>query len=294
VDDSPYLGRIRAVFPSLAIASARVNSDGLANDAVIVNDELVFRFPKTGEARELMAYELAALDVARRYVTLPLPEAERAAEDFVRYRFLPGEPLYRSALLRADEAGQEGYAAELALFLRQLHGIPLHELPLHPHFGARGGANERYRERLEEIRAVVYPLLWRDQRDWVEDLFAPVVSGALDLDGFAPAFIHRDLASYHILHDPQGARLAGVIDFGTAGAGDPAVDLGNLINTYGESFVRRMRPHYPLDRETLERARFLAGAIELEWALNGLRSDDRSWFLVHLGRARDVLPFGVA
>jgi hypothetical protein len=53
-----------------------------------------------------------------------------------------------------------------------------------------------------------------------------------------------------------------------------------------------MARHEPLDRATLERARFLAGALELEWTLKGLPEKDLSWLTVHLGRARDVLPFG--
>jgi aminoglycoside 2''-phosphotransferase len=102
--------------------------------------------------------------------------------------------------------------------------------------------------------------------------------------------IHRDLASYHILHDPPSGRLAGVIDFGTAGAGDPASDWACLINTYGESFVRRMHAIYPFDQATLDRARFLAGVLEMEWALIGVQDKDPSMLLVHLGRARDSLP----
>ncbi len=112
----------------------------------------------------------------------------------------------------------------------------------------------------------------------------------MDLDAFTPLLVHRDLASYHILYDAEGGRLAGVIDFGMAGAGDPASDWACLISTYGESFVRRMHTFYPFDQATLDRARFLAGAVELEWALIGVQNKDPSMLLVHLGRARDSLP----
>jgi hypothetical protein len=84
--------------------------------------------------------------------------------------------------------------------------------------------------------------------------------------------------------------LTGVIDYGTASAGDAAADWGCLINTYGEQFVRRMHQVYPIAQATIDRARFLAGALELEWALGGIQSNDLSLLLVHLGRARDSLP----
>jgi aminoglycoside 2''-phosphotransferase len=132
--------------------------------------------------------------------------------------------------------------------------------------------------------------LWADQKAWIYDLYAPVLEGRVDLDIYTPRLIHRDLASYHILHDPQSSRLAGVIDFGTAGLGDPASDWACLINTYGESFVRRMNATYPLEQATLDRARFLAGSLELEWALIGVQDKDPSMLLVHIGRARDSQP----
>ncbi len=78
--------------------------------------------------------------------------------------------------------------------------------------------------------------------------------------------------------------MTGVIDYGTAGVSDPANGWACLINTYGEGFVRRMHQTYPI-LTTIDRARFYAGALELEWALGGVRSQDLSLLLVHLGRA---------
>lgn len=65
-----------------------------------------------------------------------------------------------------------------------------------------------------------------------------------------------------------------------------------MINTYGETFLRRMAKYYPKIGEAIERARFMAGALELEWVLSGVRNSDLSMFVVHIGRARDVMPPG--
>ena len=83
-----------------------------------------------------------------------------------------------------------------------------------------------------------------------------------------------------------------MIDFGTAGLGDSATDLACLINVLGESFLRRMAPWYPTLEEALERARFWAGTLELQWALHAVRANDVSWWVNHLGGARDVRPVG--
>jgi aminoglycoside 2''-phosphotransferase len=287
-----YVARIRADFPTLQIASARLNADGLMNDVVVVNDDLVFRFAKNDHARTLLAYEAQLLPIVGRHVTVPVPQIEHHTAAYMCYRFVPGSPLYRHTLLRADSATQDRLAHELATFLRQLYAIPLSEAPAPPWQATAPPESRRafYERQLDALERDVYPLLWADQKAWIADLFAPVRDGRVDLDAFTPVLIHRDLACYHILYDPQAGRLTGVIDFGTAGCGDPAVDWACLINTYGEQFVRRMHHACPVPQATIDRARFLAGALELEWALGGVQSNDPSLLLVHLGRARDSLP----
>ncbi len=54
-----------------------------------------------------------------------------------------------------------------------------------------------------------------------------------------------------------------------------------------------MAETYPLSAALLDRARFFAGALELEWALAGVRERDVAMLLVHLGRARDAQPIGM-
>jgi aminoglycoside 2''-phosphotransferase len=288
---SAHVDRIRASFPTLTLDSVRYNPDGLANAVVIVNDELVFRFPKDEAARAALVREAKALDLVRRYVLTPVPHFEHQADDFVMYRLIRGEPLYRDGILRQDERVQEQYAEQLALFLRQLHAIPHDEV-----VQALGEPVERepgyWLERYQDAQRHLYPLLWADQRHWIDDLFAPALDGSLDMSHVTPALIHDDLAAYHILHNPAERRIAGVLDFGMAHLGDPAADFALIISTYGESFLKRMSRYDPAIDDALDRARFLAGALELSWAVEGVRTNDLSWLLVHIGRARDALPLG--
>jgi aminoglycoside 2''-phosphotransferase len=79
-----------------------------------------------------------------------------------------------------------------------------------------------------------------------------------------------------------------VIDFGVAGLGDPATDVGSLLQTYGASFVAQLQAAYPEVERLLRRARFYAQAIELEWVLLGLKRGQPFWFTAHLGNARDI------
>jgi aminoglycoside 2''-phosphotransferase len=287
-----HLQRIQARFPDLTISSLYEDRDGLVNDVVIVNDELVFRFPKDAQARQALAREAQILDLVRTHVEMPVPHFEHREDDLVVYRLISGDPLERDDILIQDEATQERLAGQLATFLRQLHAIPAQAVapgPVAPLDPAQ--RRERYRHRLDEIERELFPLLMNSAKQWVRRLFAPVLDGRVGLE-YTPVLIHDDLASYHIRYDRAARRISGVIDFGTARLGDPAADFALLINAYGESFLRRMSRSYPAITESLDRARFMAGAIELEWALNGLRSNDLSWLLCHIGRARDVLPIG--
>jgi aminoglycoside 2''-phosphotransferase len=121
--------------------------------------------------------------------------------------------------------------------------------------------------------------------------FEPVLADE-DWLAYPPAFIHGDMSAYHILYDPAARQINAVIDFGVAGVGDPANDIALMINCFGEVFLRRMARYYPEIGSLIERARFMAGVLELEWVLSGLRTKDLSMFTVHLGRARDMMPLG--
>jgi aminoglycoside 2''-phosphotransferase len=98
--------------------------------------------------------------------------------------------------------------------------------------------------------------------------------------------IHGDIAPYHLLVDPQTNQLSGVIDFGVAGLGDAATDIGLLLYNFGETLVREIGETYSLDADLMRRSRFRARAIELEWALGGLLHDDKSLLVAHIGSAR--------
>jgi aminoglycoside 2''-phosphotransferase len=133
----------------------------------------------------------------------------------------------------------------------------------------------------------VYPLLLPHQIEWVERLFEPALNLPEFFD-FEPALIHGDLAPYHILFSPKKLCLNAVIDFGVAGMGDPATDIGSLINSYGESLIQKIESDYAELPKFLPRARFYAQAIELQWVLLGVESGEQYWFTAHLGGARDI------
>jgi aminoglycoside 2''-phosphotransferase len=165
---------------------------------VIVDGNLVCRFPRTEWAKNILAHEARVLDVARCRVGLPLSHFEHLEEDFASYSRIEGEPLSRETLLQIGEPLQKRIVEQLGTFLQRLHGVPkdaLDEAEV-SHSGAIR-TREDWLAFYEQLEGVLFPHLWRHQREWVSEHFAPVLEGELDLR-LEPALIHGELATYHL------------------------------------------------------------------------------------------------
>jgi aminoglycoside 2''-phosphotransferase len=297
-DTAVYQQEIARAEPELALETVETNNEGLVNNVLIINGRRVFRFPKHDWAIDHLRHEANCLALARKHLEMTLPhwsvyESEQLRHPFAAYDWIPGEALTRHTLLRLPLADQQAIAQQLGTFLHQLHTVPTTEvekMEIRPSVTNR--TMEKWQKLYDDVKEMLFPYLMTFARDWVEQHFAPVLTNP-DFITCEPVFMNGDLGPYHLLYNPQTRRLNGVIDFGTAGLGDPATDLGCLIDQFGETFVRLMVPTYPDMAQHIERARFWAGTLELQWLLGGLRyPDEPDWFMVHIGRARDVLPIG--
>lgn len=282
-----FSSRIHQIMPGLEVREMKLNQDGLINDVVIVNNELVFRFAKTEKYAEYMDIELNILDLVRGRLGVEVPTPTYRNKGVAVYPFLSGEPLNRLDILSASKESQTKLAKQLGAFLHGLHSTDVSksgwDIPGTPAPVTR----ERWLDIQKRVKEKIYPLLLKHQIQWVEKLFASVLDDPTTFE-YPKALIHGDLASYHILHNPKSGNITGVLDFGVAGIGDAASDLGNLITTYGESFVSKMAAGYPNMESLMKRARFYAQSIELQWILLGLESGENFWFTAHIGNARDV------
>lgn len=284
--------RVKQVIPGLQISSLRAGEDGLVNDVLIVNEELVFRFARDETGRNALAREARLLAFLGPRLTLRIPEVIEQGERCLVYRFIPGVPLDRAGLLAQDGTARGALLEQVGNFLHELHGLPRDAIesitgPLE----ARADTEQGYQQLYEAAERELLPSMMSWARAWARQLFRPVLEGSLDL-GYTPVIIHGDLVPYHLCFEPGTRRLNGVIDFGNAGPGDPALDLGSLVLAFGESLLSPVKSVYPGLSSLLDRARFHAATLELRWALAAIRSRDPAWFLCHLGYARDAWPAG--
>lgn len=183
--------------------------DGWDYKVLIVDDAWVVRWPRHRLAVEEIEREVDLLPVLAPLLPVEVPQFEYVSRVpwLVAYRLIRGEPLV------AEDA--DGVRA----FLDALHAVDVEAVP-----AQRPDWLEAYRGQADEFRRAVLPLLDPDERSRGEALLAETET----LTAFRPGLTHSDLGSEHLL--VRDGKLVGVIDWGDARIGDPAIDYAWLLN----------------------------------------------------------------
>jgi aminoglycoside 2''-phosphotransferase len=288
VELEAYERRIREISPQLVIKSVSLNKDGLLNDVVIVNNDLVFRFAKREFGYKDPQEEANLLNFLKNYITLPIPTPFYQSPDALAYQLIPGVTLRRDVLLRLPEVDQQAIGDQLAQFFKELHSVPVNEVTgFEVPLADALMKHDRWVNTYQRIREKVFPLILPHVREWATEHFETHLAEKSNFE-YELKMVDTDIPPYHIMFDVERKRISGIIDFGCAGLGDPAIDLGVIIYNYGESFLSRCYKVYGEAETYLRRARFYAGAIELRWLLAGIERNDVWWFAVHTCSAKDV------
>jgi aminoglycoside 2''-phosphotransferase len=283
-----YKKRIHELCPSLAIEEVSLNREGLLNDVVVVNDDLIFRFAKAGFGYKDLLEEASILRLLQKYITLQIPIPFYESQEALAYPLIPGETLRRDMLMRLPEDDQQEVADQLAQFFKELHGIPTSEISrLKIPMADALMKYDRWVSVYQRIQEKVFPLLLPYMQEWVTEHFETHLAEKTNFE-YELRMIDADIPPYHILFNKLQRRISGIIDFGCAGLGDPAIDFGQILYNYGESFLDRFYHVYQEAERYLNRARFYAGAQEARWLLTGIERNEQMWFAVHLGSAKDV------
>lgn len=199
--------------------------DGFDFKVVLLDDRWVVRIPRRAQVVEALEREIALLPELAPVLPVQVPQFELVSRDppFVVYPLIAGRPL-------VDEDG-EGVRA----FLEALHSVETDVLPEIDWVAA-------YREQCAEFERFALPLLDAAEVRQARELFSEVET----LTDFDSCVIHGDLGAEHLL--VRDGRLAGVIDWGDARRGDPALDYSWLLHA---AF-----PDWGVDADLRRRARF--------------------------------------
>ena len=271
VDLAALTARIRAEFPDLAFARARLNDFGDDHAVVVLDDAWVFRFPRNAEVAVCSARErrlLAALAPISP-VAVPVYDHVSASGDFGGYRMIEGRELSESLFESLGADAQDHVLDELGRFLAALHGLPSDLAGAEGHDEA-GDYVRRYRRRRARLAEALGPALLARADGFYAAFPAAVASTQAVLT-------HRDLTEDHILLAANSERLAGVIDFTDAVLGDPAFDF-TFLWAYGDDAPARVLASYgDAVPGLLMRSRWWFARYRLDqiwWSLNGDRDYD--------------------
>jgi aminoglycoside phosphotransferase (APT) family kinase protein len=255
---------IQRQFPEVSLSTVTYLGEGCDSTAFEVNQQWVFRFPKRGDVDQQLALESRILPVMIVHSPLPLPSfcfhgqpSEDFPYHFVGYRKLPGVPA-----IQFDPRTMPLTRCALALgqFLTWLHQFSVTDAE------ALGVPRQDVTELMEEVRTDAlddFELLstvteMAPLQEW--RAFFTAGCPRWTLTSSTPVLVHRDLASEHVLCDPETLEVTGIIDWSEIAISDRSVDLAGSFHWGGQQFIAAVLSCYegPIDEGMLARARFLA------------------------------------
>lgn len=251
-------------FHEFALADVRTLDFGWDNAVFLVDETNVFRFPGRQVAVELLEMENRVLPWLAAQLPTQIPNPQfvgRATSEypfpFSGYRRISGTVPHR---LRLDDVARAAVATPLGTFLRTLHGASVSHAIDRGMAASDSIGRMDLRKRLPMFlakideaaakRLIDNPLQLRHEAEKLQ-------SAGLDASGHR-AVVHGDLNFRNILVHSNGG-LAGVLDWGDAHIGHPAVDIafayGYLPPTARAVFFEAYGPVSP---EMRQLARFRA------------------------------------
>ncbi len=272
IKPSVALQLIQEQFPELSVKNIRLLGTGWDNTAFIVDEKLIFRFPRREIALPSLESEWCILPKLASYLPVPIPVPVWKGSPtatfpwpFIGYRMISG---FTACQVNLSENERAALAEPIARFLAVLHSIPSSEFSqCHIAEIKQDGLDlailiPKINKTLKELSAL--GLLENKKQ-----LDAIVEQVQYCKPASHPCIVHGDFYVRHLLVDEKHY-LAGVIDWGDMHLGDPAIDLSIaysflpadahalFIKTYGE-----------ISRDTWALAQFAALYIMVRLLLSG-------------------------
>lgn len=275
-----FIENINRVYPDLIIKDYYVNEIGQNNDVIVVNESLVFRFPKYKQGIVQLRRETEILKYIVDKVSLPIPvpvfesfEELEPGKVFTGYHLIEGNPLWRNSLLGLKNDVQlKGLASQLASFLVGIHLISGETASRELQLEARN-PREEMNCLYKKIQHILFPFMKKESQEEVTESFENFLKGE-SLSNINLALIHGDFGASNILWKQGTGDISGIIDFGGSGIGDPAYDFAGILSSYGEDFFNMCVDLYPNGKEIAKRVQFYRSTFALQEALHGIENDD--------------------
>jgi aminoglycoside 2''-phosphotransferase len=295
MDIEQYKRTIEKCFPQFKINSIAPVLTGWDNFVLEVNSEYIFRFPKRPALKQQLQKEIQLLRELGGTLSVPVPrfelfwnQKEEWPGQFVVYRKIDGIPLQKEFIKSPQSFN---LAEQLANFLTELHQFPLHKAAKLriPHMTPVQWRH-KYVDLYDQVQLRICPLLEKNEVTKTTLLWEDYLTDKANFR-FKPVLLHGDLSEEHILCDLDRELITGIIDWGDACVGDPALDFAWLLD-YGKSFIKEVLGSYKgtIDRTFLQRATFYSRIGSFIEILFGLDTGDEVHLRQGLACLRSELP----
>lgn len=227
-----------------------VDQSGHDNRTFRLGDELAVRLPSHERYAPAVEKEQRWLPVLAPQLSVPItvPVAEGKPTAGYPLPWSVNKWVEGETVTPANTPDLGRFAEDLAVFLRELQAIDASEgPPAGAHNFHRGGNLAVYEG---DTLSVIDTLAGEYDQGLLTDIWRRACSTTYE---GSPVWVHGDVAVGNLL--VREGRLAGVIDFGAMGTGDPACDLVMAWTFFGETSRHVFFRSLVADRDVIDRAR---------------------------------------
>ncbi|MBA2728982.1 MAG: aminoglycoside phosphotransferase family protein [Parachlamydiaceae bacterium] len=252
-DEESIITVIHDEVPNLTINSIKLISSGWDNLVADINDEWIFRFPRSEVYILIFERDKKLLDLLHKQIMMMIPIYEYVGvhTSFVAYRKIPGKALHKNTYLTLPVETRQQIADTLALFLTQLHNaINIDE--------ALQWGYKEYRLSLQWIEGSLFGTIPSKEVERIlREALAYEEGHPCDKEN--QVFLHNDLHGENLAIDRHTSQVNGVFDFSDAVIGDYSIDFGKLFEIHEDLAIRTAETYVHL---TGKENPVFAGAVD--------------------------------
>ncbi|MBD5140794.1 MAG: phosphotransferase [Ruminococcus sp.] len=216
----------------LTVRHIIVLGQGLDSIAYLVNNEYIFKQSKHDEARNNLKKEIQVLNYLKGKITLQIPDIEYYSEKYsiCGYKDIKGDNLTPDIYKNMSDDEKEKLAKDIALFLREMHSIPLPDID-----ELDWNVMEDYKSDYDALREMIYDKIPDKSKGYLDNLYNRIFNDER-ITKYVKALCHNDLGCKHMII--QNNKVVGIIDFGDAAVTDRDKDFVYLLEDSDEEIGR--------------------------------------------------------
>lgn len=272
------------VISKLEIKGLKIIEKGWDSFVFLVDNKLIFRFPRRKKAALCLELEKKILPEIKRTVSLKVPNfkfvngnSDNFQKMFVGYDKIEGEEFSKTIYhYFKKQRVLPKISRQIGKFLTELHNFPIKKAKF---LGVKEtGSFNYWTQYFNDVRNKVFPHLGKKEKDWSKKLFVAFLANKADFE-FRKTLIHGDFGDCHILVNKEKGRVVGVIDFSDIAIGDAAYDFCGL-KSYEDGFVMSVLNFYRrgFDAVFIKRINFYYQVVPFHLLLGGLNLKKREYF----------------